>query len=261
MSNFWLSVALPAGLALSSWAGFALGTLPFRVRSSHDSHDLAEAAESSVTDQLYPLTVAFFIGYLAVMAVPHADGSWAGSGIALSLLALAAGAAFMAFLSRKVFHRDPCCETGHTHDPLGWAFFLALSVCAVNDGILIGLIDPPWFSGLNLGMVVHKVTSSFALAMALGHWHYRGRRLFWMGAVNGLLSPLMFYAGQGLRGVEALPLEGLLGFSVGILIYTVCAGMLPHSGRMLRRKPVAWVGFLIALAIAVGLGLLHRSYH
>jgi zinc transporter ZupT len=257
MSNLWL----PAGLALSSWAGFALGTLPFRVRSSHDSHDLAEAAESSVTDHLYPLTVAFFVGYLAVMAVPHAEGPLTGAGIALPLLALAAGAGVMAFLSRKVFHRDPCCETGHTHDPLGWAFFLALSVCAVNDGILIGLIDPPWFSGLNLGMVVHKVTSSFALAVALGHWHYRGRRLLAMGAVNGLISPLMFYAGQGLRGVESLPLEGLLGFSLGILVYTVCAGMLPHSGRMLKRRPAAWIGFAAALVIAVGLGLLHRGYH
>jgi hypothetical protein len=30
---------------------------------------------------------------------------------------------------------------------------------------------------------------------------------------------------------------------------------------MLKRKPVAWTGFMAALMIAVGLGLLHRSYH
>jgi zinc transporter ZupT len=261
MSNPWLSVALPVGLALSSWAGFALGTLPFRVRSSHDSHDLAEAAESSVTDHLYPVTVAFFLGYLAVMAIPHAVdfGSW--TSLVTPLIALGVGAAAMAFLSRKVFHRDPCCETGHTHDPLGWAFFLALSVCAINDGILIGLIDPLWFSGLNLGMIVHKITSSFALAVALGHWHYKGRRLLVLGVINGLISPVMFYVGQGLRGVESVPLEGMLGFSLGILIYTVCTGMLPHSGEMLKRKPKAWIGFGVALVVAVALGLLHRSFH
>jgi zinc transporter ZupT len=252
MSALWL----PVGLALSSWAGFALGTLPFRIRSSHDSHELAEAAESSVIDHLYPVTVAFFLGYLAVMLVPHSRD------IAVpSLAAFALGAGAMALLSRKVFRRDPCCETGHTHDPLGWAFFLALSVCAVNDGILIGLINPPWLSGLNLGMIVHKVTSSFALALALGHWPYKGRRLVWMGLVNGLISPLLFFAGQGLRDLESIPLDYFLGFSAGILVYTVLTGMLPHSGEMLKRKPKAWVGFIVALLVAVGLGLLHRSYH
>jgi zinc transporter ZupT len=256
MANIWL----PAGLALSSWAGFLLGTLPFRVQSSHDHHEMADAAESSVTDHLYPLTVAFFIGYLAVMAVPHA-ASFTTAGVGVPLLALIFGAGFMAFLARKVFHRDPCCETGHRHDPLGWAFFWALAVCAINDGILIGLIDPPWWSGLNLGMVVHKVTSSFALAVALGHWHYKGRRLFWMGLVNGLISSVMFYAGQSLRAFESVPMEVLLGFSLGILIYTVCTGMLPHSGQLLKRKPSAWIGFLLALGTAVGLGLLHRSFH
>jgi zinc transporter ZupT len=257
MSNLWL----PAGLALSSWAGFALGTLPFRVRSSHDSHDLAEATESSVTGYLYPVTVAFFVGYLAVMAVPHAQNLGSPGEWLVPLLSLAAGAGVMAFLARRVFRRDPCCETGHKHDPIGWAFFAALAVCAVNDGLLIGLIDPPWFSGLNLGMVVHKVTSSFALALALGHWHYRGRRLFLLGLVNGLISPVLYYVGSGLRHFESLSLEALLGFSLGVLLYTVCAGMLPHSGQMLKRKPAAWMGFMAALMIAVGLGLLHRSYH
>lgn len=265
MANIWLAVALPLGLALSSWAGFLLGTLPFRIRSSHSHHDenheLAEATESSVTGYLYPVTVAFFIGYLAVMAVPHAGDLGAPSKWLLPLLSMAVGAAVMAFLARKVFHRDPCCETGHKHDPIGWAFFIALSVCAVNDGLLIGLIDPPWFSGLNLGMIVHKVTSSFALALALGHWHYRGNRLFWLGLVNGLISPLLYYVGQRLRSVESVPLEALLGFSLGVLLYTVCTGMLPHSGQMLKRHSKAWVGFLVALILAVGLGLLHRSMH
>jgi zinc transporter ZupT len=252
MSDLWL----PLGLALSSLAGFALGTLPFRVRSSHDSHDLEEAVEASVIEYLYPVTVAFFVGYLAVMAVPHSLAE-APPG----LLAVVLGIGVMALLSRKILKRDPCCETGHKHDPLGWAFFAALSVCAMNDGVLIGLIDPPWLSGMNLGMLVHKVTSSFALALALGHWHYRGGRLWTLGLVNAAISPLFYYAGRSLRGIEALPLETLLGFSVGILAYTVFSGMLPHSGKMLKRKPSAWVGFGAALAVAVALGLVHRGMH
>ena len=253
MSSLWL----PLGLALSSWAGFLLGTLPFRIRSSHHDHDLEHEIESSILDYLYPVTVAFFLGYLAITLVPHALFEGAG----MPVFSFAAGVALMAVLSRKVLKKDPCCETGHDHEPIGWAFFLALSVCAVNDGILIGLIDPPWLSGLNIGMLIHKVTSSFALALALGHWSYKGARLARLGLINGLISPVFYFAGQALKGQEAIPFDSLLGLSAGVLVYTVFTGMLPHSRQMLKRKPAAWFGFLAALAISVALGFAHRAFH
>ncbi len=253
MSAIWL----PLGLALSSWAGFALGTLPFRIRSSHHDHELEGEIESSVLGYLYPVTVALFLGYLATTLVPHAV---LGGG-KIPLLAFVAGAGLMALLTRKVLKRDPCCETGHDHDPIGWAFFLALAVCAVNDGLLIGLLNPPWLSGLNLGMVLHKVTSSFALALALGHWNYRGGRLALLGIANGLISPLLFFVGAGLRGSEAPHLDGLLALSAGVLVYTVVTGMLPHSRKLMARTPLAWAGFLAALALSVALGLAHRAMH
>lgn len=253
MSSLWL----PVGLVVSSWAGFLLGTLPFRIRSSHHDHDLEHEIESSILDYLYPITVAFFLGYLASTLIPHA--LFEGEGV--PILSFAAGVALMALLSRKVLKKDPCCETGHDHEPIGWAFFIALAACAVNDGVLLGLIDPPWFSGLNLGMLIHKVTSSFALALALGHWSYRGSRLFWLGVINGLISPVLYFAGQGLKGVEALPFDSLLGLSAGVLVYTVFSGMLPHSRQMLKRKPAAWIGFLAALGASVWLGFAHRGFH
>jgi zinc transporter ZupT len=259
MSGIWL----PLGLALSSWIGFALGTLPFRIRSSHHDHEIEGEIESSVLGYLYPVTVAFFLGYLATTLVPHAV---LGGG-KVPVLAFVVGAALMALLSRKVLRRDPCCETGHDHDPIGWTFFLALSVCAVNDGLLIGLLNPPWLSGLNLGMVLHKVTSSFALALALGHWNYRGARLTLLGLANGLISPLLFFIGAGLRGAagahgaEVLHLDGVLAFSAGVLVYTVVTGMLPHSRKLMARKPGAWAGFLAALAVSVALGWAHRAMH
>ncbi|HEX2612721.1 MAG TPA: hypothetical protein VHO02_03900, partial [Fibrobacteria bacterium] len=245
---------------------FALGILPFRIRSSHHDHEIEGEIESSVLGYLYPVTVAFFLGYLATTLVPHAV---LGGG-KVPVLAFVVGAALMALLSRKVLRRDPCCETGHDHDPIGWTFFLALSVCAVNDGLLIGLLNPPWLSGLNLGMVLHKVTSSFALALALGHWNYRGARLTLLGLVNGLISPLLFFVGAGLRGAlgangaegaESLHLDGVLAFSAGVLVYTVITGMLPHSRKLMARKPGAWAGFLFALAVSVALGWAHRAMH
>ena len=253
MSSFWL----PFGLALSSWAGFALGTLPFRIRSSHHDHEHDAELESSLSGYLYQVTVALFLGYLATTLVPHA----LFGGGKVPLLAFAAGAALMAFLTRKVLHRDPCCETGHNHDPIGWAFFIALSVCAVNDGLLIGLLNPPWLSGLNLGMVLHKITSSFALALALGHWNYRGARLTLLGLINGLISPLLFIVGAALRGHDVPHLDGMLALSAGVLVYTVVTGMLPHSRKLMARKPGAWAGFFAALAVSLALGWVHRAMH
>jgi zinc transporter ZupT len=253
MSSLWL----PLGLALFSWAGFLLGTLPFRIRSSHHDHDLEHEIESSVLDYLYPITVAFFLGYLAITLIPHA----LFEGESVPVFSFAAGVAIMAVLSRKVLKKDPCCETGHDHEPIGWAFFLALSVCALNDGVLIGLIDPPWFSGLNLGMLIHKITSSFALALALGHWSYKGARLARLGFINALISPVMYFVGHGLKGQASIPFDSLLGLSAGVLVYTVFAGMLPHSRQMLKRKPAAWIGFLAALAVSIFLGYLHRAFH
>jgi zinc transporter ZupT len=166
----------------------------------------------------------------------------------------------MFFLTRKVFHRDPCCEAGHQPDPLGWTAFLALSICAVNDGILIGLADPHWLSGLSLGMLLHKLTSSFALALVLSRWRHRGRALIWMGVGHAAISPAFFYLGDFLRTAEAF-LDPLLDFSAGILAHTVLKGMLPHSGQMLKRKPVAWVGFLAALGGSLYMGYAHRAFH
>ncbi len=240
---------LPLGLALSSWAAFALGAAPFRSQSKETT--------GGFLDHLYPVTVAFFLGYLGMTLLPHA----LFEARLPPLLAFAAGAGGMAFLTRRVFHSDPCCEIGHEPNPHGWASFVALSICAVNDGILIGILSPSWFSGLNLGMVFHKVTSSFALAVVLGHWHYRGRRLYSLGLIHGLISPVCFFVGRLLLGFHPASLDVLLGFSGGILTYTVLTGMLPHSGEMLKRKPTAWIGFLAALALSLYLGYLHRAMH
>jgi zinc transporter ZupT len=177
------------------------------------------------------------------------------------LAAFLAGGGIMALLSRKVFHRDPCCEAGHDPNPLGWTSFLALSVCSVNDGLLMGFIHPPWFSGLNLGMVFHKLTSSFALALALGHWSHRGSRLLWMGLAHAAISPVFYFLGDWTQGKAEAAMDPMLGFSAGILSYTVLTGMLPHSGQMLKRKPMAWIGFLAALAAALYLGYMHRPFH
>ena len=242
--TFWL----PLGLTLTSLFGFGLGALPQLSRF--------KKAKISLLDHLYPITVAFFIGYLAMTLLPHALFK-----AKFSLLAFIVGMGVMAFLTKKVFHRDPCCEAGHEPNPLGWTAFAALSICSVNDGILMGFLNPPLLSGLNLGMVFHKITSSFSLALALGYWHYRGSRLLTMGIIHACISPIFFFIGRSLFQWAEVAMDPVLGFSAGILTYTVLTGMLPHSGQLLKKKPMAWIGFAISLVVSLYLGYWHHALH
>ena len=106
-------------------------------------------------DYLYPLAAAFFAGFVFTTLVPDALlHSWG------TLAAFAGGAGGMALLSRHVLKRDPCCEGGHdhkgVHKGLGALSLVAMAMCSVNDGLLIGLAQPAWHSGLNLGMFLTR---------------------------------------------------------------------------------------------------------
>jgi zinc transporter ZupT len=82
-----------------------------------------------------------------------------------------------------------------------------------------------------------------------------------MGLAHAAISPVFYFLGDWTQGKAEAAMDPMLGFSAGILSYTVLTGMLPHSGQMLKRKPMAWIGFLAALAAALYLGYMHRPFH
>lgn len=246
-----LSLALPAGLILSGLLGFLLGARPeilFRFRSGERARDAVEL--------LYPLAAAFFAGYVFSTLVPDALLHSRGT-----LAAFLAGAAGMGVLSRFLLKRDPCCEGGHDHRGLSLVSLVAMSICSVNDGMLLGLLQPSWHSGLNLGMILHKVTSSFAIAQVLVRSGHRGPGLALSGFGYVLVSPAA-YAATGLPVLRGLPGGDLAtGFGAGILAYAAMAGLAPHAGAILRRRPKALFGAAAALLLSIGIGFWHRSLH
>lgn len=206
-------------------------------------------------DFLYPLAAAFFAGFvfttLVTDALTHSHGT---------LAAFAAGAIGMAVLSRYVIKRDPCCEGGHDHKGLSGLSLVAMAVCSVNDGLLLGLAQPAWLSGLNLGMFLHKVTSSFAIAQVMLRGGHRGAGLYAFGAAYALVSPAAMLGAES--AARFLPgMEMALAFSAGILAYVSLSSLVPHAGGILRRRPSARLGFAAALLLSLGLGLWHRGMH
>src|SRR5690606_12432944 len=186
-------IVLPLGLLVSGALGFLLGAKPSLIarslgKGSGSDGDIAR----TVMDFLYPMAVAFFAGFVFSTLVPEALTHSLGT-----LIAFAAGVAVMWGLSTLVFKRDPCCEVGHDHRGFGAVSLLAMAVCSVNDGLLLGLLNPPGLSGLNLGMLIHKITSSFAIAQLLRQTRFRGAGLASFGAAYTLISPAAYLATRG----------------------------------------------------------------
>jgi zinc transporter ZupT len=223
----------------------------------HPAYQAREDQEAQdVIDILYPLAVAFFAGFVFSTLVPDALTHSAGS-----LAAFAAGLAVMGVLSKWVFKRDPCCEGGHDHRGFGAVSLLAMGVCSLNDGLLLGLLAPAWYSGLNVGMLIHKVTSSFAIAQVLKQTRFRGGALYTFGAFSVLLSPAAFLSTRTAWARSLPDTELILAFSAGLLAWVTLASLVPHARAIIRRRPKAAIGFAIAFAISVSLGFWHTALH
>lgn len=223
----------------------------------HPDYQAREDREAQdVIDYLYPLAVAFFAGFVFSTLVPDALTHSRSS-----LASFIAGAGIMGILSKWVFKRDPCCEGGHDHRGFGVVSLIAMGVCSLNDGLLLGLLDPDWYSGLNIGMVIHKVTSSFAIAQVLKQTRFRGAALYAFGAFSVALSPLAFMATRT-GFLAGLPdPEPLLAFSAGLLAWVTLASLVPHARSILKRRPRIAIGCAFALALSIGLGFWHTSLH
>lgn len=251
-------IALPMGLLISGALGFGLGAEPsllFRVFRRRPGIGEGAVAQDFI-DYLYPLAVAFFAGFVFSTLVPDALTHSKGS-----LLAFLAGISAMALLSRFVFKRDPCCETGHDHRGFGVMSLAAMAVCSVNDGLLIGLLDPSWLSGLNLGMLIHKVSSSFAIVQVLKRTGFRGKGLAAFGVAYTLISPCA-YSLAGAPFIRNMPdPELLLAFSAGLLAYVTLVNLVPHARAIVKRRPRTAYAFVIAFLVSVSLGLWHTGFH
>jgi zinc transporter ZupT len=239
--------SLPFGMLVASVLGSAICLF---------GRTAAGKKSSTWMDALYPIAAAFFIGFLVTTLVPHLFEA-----PLLLLPAFLVGYLVMALWSRQVAHHDPCCEVGHDPKPLGTASAIAMAICSLNDGLLLGLLAPQWLSGVNLGMILHKVTSSFALAQLLSQ-SSRTRQTVWIWTLGyAFVSPVTFYLGHSGLLVEGRWLGIALGFSAGILSYSIWTGMIPHSRRILKEKPMALIGFVGALAVSLALGFFHSSLH
>jgi zinc transporter ZupT len=110
-------------------------------------------------------------------------------------------------------------------------------------------------------MVLHKVTSSFAIAQILRSSQYKGWKLAGFGIAYTLISPLALYAVH-IPGLErALDSEWILGFSAGLLTYVTLANLVPQARRIIKRRPRTIFGFMLGFLVSLGIGFWHTRLH
>ncbi len=207
------------------------------------------------------LSLAFATGTLLAVVTAHVmPESLSGEHGALFFLL---GFVGMMLLHQHVLKSDPCC--GHNHiQHAGLPSFLALGLCALNDGILlIGDAEAGLSSPLLWSLAAHKATAGFALFLLLREISKQDvkRRTLYLGAYI-LISPLTFILGGELGGELAGYMPQVLGIAGGALLYAVAGSMVPQVEHMARESFGPILGsFLLGIALTVGMTLVVPHVH
>lgn len=232
-------------LLVASLAG--IGLVPFLRRRPH----LLAAGTAFAAGILLP---AIFIHML-----PEA---MARSELASVLFVL--GFVGMLLLSQHVLKTDPCCDHEHAQHA-GLPSYVALALCSVNDGLIMGADVECGFASTTLwAMVLHKVSSSFALVMLLASFGYQVHRL------AGVLALVAFAAITPATMVLATQVEAILPYTAilqalasGAMLYAIAETMLPRMEHAARdRGSAALPAFLIAVLLSIAIEKLgHQHEH
>ena len=206
------------------------------------------------TPMLYRLGVAFAAGTLLTLTLAHVlPEALAAASQAGTLFVV--GFVVMMLLQQHVLEADPCC--GHQlgrHAAL--PSFLAMSLCSFNDGILVYADAERGFaSPLVWAMVLHKITSSFALVVLLREVATLSTltraTLF---TVFVLVTPLAMVLASELAAMAPV-MPYLLALSGGALFYVIGSSLVPrveHGARVGKAVLTAFLaGVLLNVAIEV----------
>jgi len=161
------------------------------------------------------------------------------------------GFVLMMLFNHYIFENDPCCdhegdhghasdtEEGHNHK-LGLATIGAMTVCTVNDGILLGSTHEELTikSALLWAMVGHKLTAAFGLYTMIKICVKEKSILstFFL-FLFVILTPVFYVLTVGGDLFPGVILPRALGLSAGIVLYVVSVNLIPRCNEHGHRFP------------------------
>lgn len=209
---------------------------------------------------LYRLGVAFAAGTLLTLTLAHVlPEALAASSQAGTLFVI--GFVVMMLLQQHVLEADPCC--GHEHGRhAAWPSFVAMGLCSFNDGVLVlADVDRGLASPLVWAMVLHKITSSFALVVLLREVaSLRAATKFVLFTVFVLISPVAMLLAARLATLAPV-MPYLLALSGGALFYVIGSSLVPRVEHGARVGKAVLAAFLTGVLINVAIELLAPHTH
>jgi len=232
---------------LSGLLGYRLGVAP---------GGLWFLKKTSVQDVMYLIFSGTFLGFILSVVLP---GLFTSS--LLSVLMFGAGVGTMAVLNKKVIKHDVCCDHGQETKDFGLLSLGAMAICSTNDGVFLGLINPPLLSLLSISMLLHKLTISFMVAHIIYACSLHAKNKLGLGAVYLVISPVTYTLVSLLGFSGGFILASLLGFSGGLLTYVALAGTLPRVKSFTLTSKLNLIWLLLPLLLSLVLGLVHFDSH
>ena len=146
---------------------------------------------------------------------------------------------------------------GELSPAYGYQVVLVNTLHAAYEGVAIGaamLVSLPFGISMALALAVHNIPEGMVLTAILAERGVRVPHAAILAVATNLNQALLAVVTFSVVGVVPWLLPGVLGFSVGALLYLVLVELLPESYHQAGRTSIAVVT-LVAMAMVVALGV------
>ena len=140
----------------------------------------------------------------------------------------------------------------------------AITLHNIPEGVAVGLAcalaaqagGGAWAAAaaLALGVGIQNIPEGAAISLPLRQSGMSRRRSFLCGALSGVVEPLAGVAAVLLTGAMQALLPGMMAFAAGAMLLVTFSEMLPMAGRERDGAAAALLGYVLMMALDIGLG-------
>ena len=240
--------AIPILVFLVSLFSFILGVIPSKIKLSQKKEDF-----------IFIICGAIFLSYTIGLCF-HAIKS-EHSLPNLGLIAL--GCTIMFILNRLVLKKQPCCSNGFITTEWGLLSLASISLCSINDGIILYFSNSSVFSLFIIGFIFHKFITSFLIARIIYtcQVHHNLQKL--LGVLILLATPIAYFVTHLIvnrphtHEHETHLGEYTLAFSTGVLLYVTISGIYPRIHRYFKTQKLQLLFAATIFIVTFFAGSLH----
>lgn len=177
-------------------------------------------------------------------------------------LSFAAGAGLL-LLMDAVFDRLPQMKAAQSSDRRGVLLFAAMTLHNIPEGMAVGLafaqaadgsLAPAAAAALAAGIGLQNLPEGAAISLPMRQNGESRARSFLAGVLSGAAEPVFALAAVSAAAAAQPAMPALMAFSAGAMMLVVFSHMLPQAAAERDGALCAMMGFVLMMAMDVGLG-------